>query len=183
MNNLYWRQIWQKNGEIFIKMLDNSFAQWLEPVFLPLYGKEIGAARRVWVEEVLRFEADLYRGEKLSARLLAAALILSNKLLDKAALRQIWEDVKMLDILEIAREEGMKEGELLGIQKGKTLGLQEGMVEMMMEVLVERFGLIPAHLSEQIRGIRNQDVLRGLLHEALKSQSVQDFEAMVTQIF
>ena len=101
----------------------------LELVFVPLYGKDRGMRRSELVEEVLCFESELYHAEKLSARLLAATLILSNKLIDKDRLRQIWEEIKMLDILEIAKEEGLKEGmregKALGLQEGKALGLQE----------------------------------------------------------
>ncbi|MCP4937257.1 MAG: hypothetical protein GY927_24380, partial [bacterium] len=107
-----------------------TFEHWFELVFLPLYGKETGEARSAFVEEVLHFEVDLYKARKLSARLVAATMILSNKLITTERLEALWEEVKMLDILEIARkkgiEEGIQEGKTLGLQEGKTLGLQEG---------------------------------------------------------
>ncbi len=154
-------------------------------MFLPLYGKERGAARSRFAEEVLRFESQLFHAEKISARLLAATLILSNKLIDKEILVQIWEEVKMLDILEIAREKGIEEG----LQKGRTLGLQEGktlvinaMQEMVIATLIERFGPVPASLSESIRAIRNQDTLKGLFHHSLKCAGSQDFETSLQQV-
>ncbi len=92
----------------------------------------------------------------------------------------------MWDILEVAREKGMEEGEMLGLQKGKALGLQEGrtqgMVEMVIEVLVERFGIIPVRLSEQIRGIHNQDALKGLFHQSLKCPTLEEFETILQQM-
>ncbi len=168
---------------------------------MPLYDKERGAARSRFAEEVLHFESQLFHAEKISARLLAATLILSNKLIDKEILVQIWEEVKMLDILEIAREKGieeglqkgktlgLQEGKTLGLQEGKTLGLQEGkalvinaMQEMVIETLIERFGPVPASLSESIRAIRNQDTLKGLFHHSLKCAGSQDFETSLQQV-
>ncbi|MCP4396483.1 MAG: hypothetical protein GY801_04095 [bacterium] len=180
----------QKNGpkrlaEIRAAVDAGTFTNWLELVFLPLYGEERGEARSRFAEEVLRFASKLFHAEKVSVRLLAATLILSNKLIDKEVLLQIWEEVKMLDILEIAREKGIEEG----LQKGKTLGLQEGkalvinaMQEMVIETLIERFGPIPAVLSESIREIRNQDTLKGLFHHSLKCSNLQDFETSLQQV-
>jgi predicted transposase YdaD len=185
----------EKNGpkrlaEIRDAIKAGAFTHWLELVFIPLYGKERGETRSRFVEEVLRFESDLFHAQKISARLLAATLILSNKLIDKQVLYQIWEEVKMLDILEVAREkgieegklQGLQEGKLQGLQEGKLQGLQEGMVEMVIEVIVERFGIIPIRLSEQIRSIHNHDALKGLFHQSLQCQSLQDFEKSLQQV-
>ena len=166
---------------------------------MPLYGKDTGTARSELVEEVLRFESELYHANKLSARLLAATLIISNKLIAKDRLKALWEEIKMLDILEIAKEEGVKEGlqegRALGLQEGKALGVQEGkaqgvqegkalgMVETLQEVIVDTlldvFPVVPAHLSEQIRTMTNGDVLKGLHRQAIKCQNLQDFEALL----
>ncbi len=86
---------------------------------------------------MLRFESELYHADKLSARLLAATLIPSNKLIDKDRLKAIWKEINMLDILEIAKEEGVKEG----LQDGKALVL-EATREMVVDALIERFGPI-----------------------------------------
>jgi hypothetical protein len=162
-----------------------TFDTWIELVFLPLYGKEKGTARSEMVEQVLRFESELYHAEKLSARLLAATLILSNKLIDKHVLRQIWEEIKMLDILEIAKEEGLKEG----IREGKALGLQEGKAlvvettrDMVMDTLIERFNAVPTRILEQIRAIQNLDAIKGLHRQAIKCQTLQEFESILQQV-
>lgn len=57
----------------------------------------------------------------------------------------------MLHIIEFAREKGIEEGKTLGLQEGKTLGEVEMARDMVMEVLIDRFGLIPAYLSQQMR--------------------------------
>ncbi len=84
-------------------------------------------------------------------------------------------------ILEIAEEKGLEKGKALGLQEGKALVL-DAMREMVIEALLERFNLIPDPLSKRIRAIHNQDVLKGLLHQALKCQSLQEFDAVIDQV-
>lgn len=151
-----------------------AFDNWLELVFLPLYGKETGMERSAMVEEVLRFESELYHANKIPVRLVVATLILSNKLIDKDRLQQLWEEIKMLDIFEIAKEEGIKEG--------RALERVEATREMVVEALIERFNIVSAQISEQIRELQNLDVLKGLFHQALKCQSLQEFEAILKQV-
>ena len=165
----------QRNGrarlaEIRAAIDKGEFQNWLELVFLPLYGKETGVERSAMVEEVLRFETALYRADHIPVRLVVAALILSNKLIDKDRLREIWEEIKMLDIFEIAKEEGIKEGKV------------ETTRDMLLEALIERFSIVSAQVSEQIRALQNQDVLKGLFHQALRCQSLQEFEAALKQV-
>jgi hypothetical protein len=176
------RDGWKRLAEIREAIRTGEFDMWLELVFVPLYGKDKGPARSELVEEVLRFESELYHAEKLSARLLAAALILSNKLISKDRLHQLWEEIKMLDILEIAKEEGLKEGKALGLQEGKALERVETTQEMVVEALLERFDLMSTHISEQIRGIHNVDVLKGLHRHAIKCKDLQEFENHLEQM-
>ncbi|QTA86560.1 hypothetical protein [Desulfonema magnum] len=129
-------------------------------------------------EDVLRFENELYREQKISVRLLAATLVMSNRLIDKERLRAFWEEIKMLDIFEIAREEG----EILGIEKGKILGILEERRETVKEDLIERFGVVHPRILEQIRAVQNPDVLKMLRRQAMKCQSLQEFEAVLDLI-
>jgi hypothetical protein len=168
--------------EIRAAVQAGTFDNWLELIFVPLYGRQTGAERSELVEQVLRFESELYHAEKLPVRVLAATLILSNKLIDKNRLRQIWEEIKMLDIFEIAKEDGIQQGKALGLQEGKALGGVEATREMVLEALIERFDMVSARISEQIRSLQNLDVLKGLFHKALKCQSLQEFEAVLQQV-
>ena len=86
-------------AEIREAIENGTFENWLELVFLPLFGKETGSKRSAMVEEVLRFESELYHAGKIPVRLLVAALIISNKLISKARLQALWKEIKMLDIL------------------------------------------------------------------------------------
>ena len=102
------------------------------------------------------------------ARLLAATLIMSNKLIDRDRLEQLWEEIKMPDIIEIAREKGLEEG--------RKEGKKQGMQDMLIEALIEKFDVVPSRLSEKIREIDNGDVLRWLFRQVFKCGNLDRFE-------
>lgn len=79
----------------------------------------------------------------------------------------------MLDIFEIAREEGLKEG--------KTFWGIETTRELVVDALLERFALIPPGIAEQIRNIQNLDVLKGLHRQAVKCPDLQTFATLLQQ--
>jgi len=111
---------------------NEDFSNLWELVFIPLYGKETQAERRELVSNVLQYEVDMLKKEKLYRPLFFATLIMSNKLLPEEQLKKFYEEVKsMLDILEIAR----KDGESIGLQKGETIGLQKGEVKGKFDIL------------------------------------------------
>ncbi len=92
----------------------------------------------------------------------------------------------MLDIFELAREEGeiigIQKGEILGIQKGKTIGIIETAREMLMDALIEKFNIIPPRISEQIRKIQNQDSLKALFRQVFKCGDIREFEDVLSQV-
>jgi hypothetical protein len=165
-------------SEIRKAAADGTFDNWLELVFLPLYGKETGTARSKLVEEILHFETELYHAEKIPVRLLAATLIMSNKLIDKDRLKDLWEDIKMLDILEIAREKGLEEG----LEKGREEGRLQERLEMLIDTLIERFGAVHPRILEQIRKTGNPDILKILFRQSLKCKDIQEFEKVIEQM-
>ncbi|MDM8536696.1 hypothetical protein QUF70_08085 [Desulfobacterales bacterium HSG17] len=173
-------------GEIREAINAGIFDNWLELVFLPLYGKETGKERSLMAEEILRYENELYRKDKIPVRLLVAALIISNKMIDKDRLNELWEDIKMLDILELAQEKGeaigIQKGEAIGIQKGKTLGILEERREIVMDILIERFNLVSSRISERIRSLQNPDILKAMFHNARKCNNLKEFEDLLEQV-
>jgi len=173
-------------SEIRAAVQSGTWENSLELVFLPLCGKDEKEARADLAEQVVRLESELFHAGKISSRLMAATLILSNKILDKERLNALWEEIKMLDIIEIAREKGIKEGKEIGLYEGKVLGVQEGKAqgvqETLMTFLAERFESFPAYMAERIRAIGNPDVLGILFRRAMKCQNVQEFETVMQQM-
>ncbi len=176
--------------EIREEIKTGTFTNWLELVTLPLYGKVKGENRARFVEEVVRFQAALFRENKISARLPAATLILANKMIDKKHLMKMWEEIKMLDIIEIAMEKGMQEGKTLGIQEGKTLGIQEGKTlgtvsatrEMLLDLLLEKFGIIPKAIQEEIDSVDSLFSLKSLFKQAFRCADIEAFEGVLRRL-
>ena len=131
----------QKDGRKRLKELKKEISagiydNLIELVFLPLYGKEKKEDRSKMAIEVLDYEIKLLKKDKLPDKLVIATIIMSNKIVDKKLLKKFYEEVKnMLDILEIAREDGMK----TGIQNGMEIGMQQGMEEGKIETLEDLY--------------------------------------------
>jgi len=132
---------------------------------------------------------------------------MSNKLIDKDRIHELWEEIKMLDVLEVAREKGLEEGKVLGaqegkalgveegkalgVQEGKTLGVQEGksigvqvgMLEatrnLLLDAMVEKFGVMPSRLSRKIRAMENQDALEALFRQVFRCAELAEFESIL----
>ncbi len=188
--------------EIRAEVAAGTFRQWLELVVLPLYGKAKGDDRARFVEEVIRFEVELVRGGRISPQLTAATLVLSNKMIDKKRLLALWEELKMLDIVQIAREKGIEEGKSLGIQEGKSLGIQEGLDrgkslgiqegkslgsvenarEMLLDLVLEKFGFVPGGVAEEIERMDSLFALKSLFRQACRCNDMQAFEAMLRRV-
>ena len=186
---------------------DGTFENWLELVFLPLYGKESGPLRVELAESTIRLQAELYHADKISSRLLAATLIMANKMIGRDRLKEIWKEIKMLDILEIAHEEGkdiglkegkdiglkegkdigLKEGKDIGLKEGKDIGREEGEVlgltkgtrEMLKDLVMEKYDAIPKLVFEKIDGIDEIDILKTLFRKALKCDTIEKFEKIL----
>ena len=184
------RDGYKRLAEIKEAVQKEEFTDWLELVFLPLYGKETGDRRSKFVKQILNFESQLCKTNRLPPILLAATLVMSNKFIDKKDIMAIWEEIKMLDVLEIATEKGIEQGKLLGLEQGKLLGLEQGKNlgmlenarEMVIDNLLEKFSYPATHILQQIRAIQNIDTLRILSRQILKCNDIKDFEAVMKRI-
>lgn len=169
--------------EIREAVSNECFDNWLELIFLPLYGKETGKARSDIAEQVIDFETELLQQDKISVRLLAATFVMANKLIGKDRINELWEKIKMLDIIDVAREKGLEEGiikgKLLGIQEGKTLGVIEATRKMLMDALFEKYGVIPPRISDKVKRIDNQDTLESLFRQVFRCENRAAFEEIL----
>ena len=122
------------------------------------------------------------RTKKLSPIILAATLIMSNKLIDKQRIKELWEEIKMLDVLDVAREKGVEEG----IEEGKKIGVEEGELKatrnLLFNLLFEKFGGVPRRVSDRIKGIEDRNVLDYLFHQAVRCGDMEAFEAVLSRL-
>ncbi|MCI5163428.1 MAG: hypothetical protein D3917_15695 [Candidatus Electrothrix sp. AX5] len=179
--------------EIRSAVEQGKFRNWLELVFLPLYGKETGERRSAISKQSISSTIALFRAEKISARLLAAAMVMSNKMVDKKFFEENLEVLKMIDVIDVAREHGIKEGKNIGIEEGreegKNIGIQEGRTlgtletgrKMLLDLLLEKFGVLPPELTKNIRQISDQELIEFLFRKAVGCESVQAFAHILSR--
>jgi len=53
--------------------------------------------------------------------------------------------------------------------------------EMVVEVLDERFGVVPFELIEQVRGVNGRDVLKRLIRQAIQCQNLEIFKEKLSK--
>ncbi len=128
---------------------------------------------------MILFQTELCRAEKISSRLLAASPIMVNKMIDKDRLREIWKEIKMLDIWEIAREEGIEEGKSLGIEEGEALGMTKATREMLKGLPIEKYDVVQKRVFEKIEKIDDVVILKALFRKALRCDTVEKFEIIL----
>ncbi len=154
-----------------------------ELVFLPLYGMERGERQAGFVKELVRFEIGLYKQERLPAQLIAATLIMANRQISESDFQELWEEVKMLKILEFAhkkgREEGIVEGERRGEKRGERRGRIEAARELLIEAIEESLGIVPADIRDRVMTISRPDMLKSLLRQAVRCTTLEEFERML----
>lgn len=93
----------------------------------------------------------------------------------------------MLDILRFAHEKGREEGEEKGKKEGKEEGKKEGKKEgrietareMVLEALEESLGIVPVDVADGVMSVSRPDMLKGLLRQAVKCKTLEDFERML----
>ncbi len=96
---------------------------------------------------------------------------------------RLWDEIKTLEeehkmpyvtsIERIGIAKGMEEGREQGLQQGAR---QEGQ-QMVLDALEERFGELPETVSDAIRQIQDQEQLRLLLRQAIRSTSLEEFQS------
>ncbi|MCP4106196.1 MAG: hypothetical protein GY749_11765 [Desulfobacteraceae bacterium] len=148
---------------------------------------------------MLQFEIDLYRQEKMPILLVAATLVMANKQIDTATFNELWEEIKMLDVLKFAHEKGMEEGKKEGKKEGKIEGKKEGKKEgkiegrkegrkegrlestreMVLKFLEESVGVVPAYIYDEVMSVSRPDILVRLVKQAMICKKIEDFEKML----
>ncbi|MBF0452801.1 MAG: hypothetical protein HQK75_19010 [Candidatus Magnetomorum sp.] len=147
----------------------------LELVFLPMYGKDDDFDRKEFVKEVIRFETELLKKDPTKELLVAATLIMSNKILDKETFDKLWEEIKMIKVFEFAEEKGYDRGRT----EGKTEGALTTAKMMLIEVLEETIGVVPEYIEKKIQQITSQITLKGLHRQAIRCNNINDFDQIL----
>jgi hypothetical protein len=76
------------------------------------------------------------------------------------------------------RQEGIQIGEVRGEARGEAKAIQN----MIQELLQERFDVIHPVLAEKVKRVQSTETLKGLFRQALKTESMQEFNRVVDRI-
>jgi len=159
----------------------------LELAFLPMYGNDECIDRKAFIRDIIRFETDLLKKDPTKELLIAATMIMSNKILDKETFDKLWEEIKMIKVLAFAEEKGYDRGINDGYDKGKNDGYDKGINDgydkgilknakmMLIEVLEETIGVVPEYIEKKINQIKSHTALKGLLRQAIRCNNINDF--------
>ena len=103
-------------------------------------------------------------------------------MVDKTVLEQMWEDIKMFQVIDFAMEKGWNKGLNEGWNKGRNEGWNKGRQEMLIKALQIRHSIINKNIADKINNITDSYLLDGLFTEALKSNNLTDFEAKLNSL-
>jgi len=148
----------------------------LELAFLPMYGNDDNIDRKEFVKEIVQFETELLRKDPTKELLVAATLIMSNKILDRETFIKLWEEIKMIKAFEFAEEIGYDRGINEGMAKGYDKGALNTAKMMLIEIIEETLGIVPEYIDKKIQQISSQATLKGLLRQAIKCNDINDFK-------
>jgi len=110
--------------------------------------------RQLQYKEVIAFHAKSFCAQKLLREML------NFDLMDSVAGQQVYD---------------------MGHQKGLEKGWLETLQEDVLEVLSERFQIIPGDLIEQVRAISLREHLKQLLRQAIRSPDIESFKEMLSK--
>lgn len=161
-------------------------------------------------EEILRKEKELImqvEDEKERADLLSIAMTLAFHYFKESWVKEYFkEEMQMIKTANIVQEwidEGMQKGIEQGMQKGIAQGMQKGIEQGMqkgiaqgiqkgtreaiqkaiIEILEERFDLLPPDLIKSVKQIDEEEILDKLLRKAAKVDSLDKFRGVLKILF
>ena len=76
------------------------------------------------------------------------------------------------------RQEGRKQGIKIGEARAEARGIQS----TILDILQERFDVIHPVLAEKVKRVECKETLKGLFSQALKTESMQEFNRVVDRI-
>ena len=100
---------------------------------------------------------------------------------DTLAGQQMWE---------LARKEGHQEGCQIGRHEGRHEGRQEGRqegaieeaYELVLEVLSEKFGIVPSDIIDKIKAITHRETFKILMKQIMRCDDLDQFKAILATV-
>jgi hypothetical protein len=97
-----------------------------------------------------------------------------------------YEEVRVILDVDLMKSLAVRQVYQRGLRKGERKGERKGILkdaqEMVLEALDERFGVVSSSLIDQIRVLNRPEVLKSLLRQALRCQTLENFQEILTQV-
>ena len=108
--------------------------------------------------------------------------VISNKeytIMIKEAVKSLPKgDETVKTIADQLRQEGIQIGEARAAARAEARGIQS----TILDILQERFDVIHPVLAEKVKRVESTETLKGLFRQALKTESMQEFNRVVDKI-
>jgi len=137
-----------------------------------MYGNDNDIDQTEFVKDIIGFETELFTKDPTKEMLIAATLIMSNKILDVETFDKLWEEIKMIKAFVFAEEKGYDRGK----EEGKKEGILETTKMMLIEALEETIDVVPEFIEKKIQQISSPTVLKGLFRQAMRCKDIKDFD-------
>jgi len=143
-----------------------------------MYGND-DIDQKEFVEEIIRFEAELLKKDPTKDLLLTATLVMSNKILDNETFDKLWKEIKMIKAFVFAEEKGYDRGYDKGKNEGYDKGINDGILKttkmMLIDALEETIDVVPEYIENKIQQISSLTALKGLFRQAIRCKDIKDF--------
>jgi len=138
-------------------------------------------------EKVLRKEKELIMqidNERERADLLSIAMISAFHHFQESWLKEYFkEKMQMIKTANFIQEwideglqKGIQQGLQQGLQQGIQQGIQQGLQQAIIEILEERFDLVPAEIIQSLKKVDEPAILHRLLRKSAKIASLDEFK-------
>jgi predicted transposase YdaD len=108
-------------------------------------------------------------------KVLGLTLVVANRIVDEKLLDEIWEEVRMLKIMQYAEEKGLEKGREEGIEIGLEKGREKGKLSIIKRLLFKKFGMLPDEISHRIDTL-DETMLDEISVAILDMQQVDDLK-------
>ena len=167
----------------------------LELIFLPLMQSRL--PKNELLLETIKLEKQL-PDTTIRVKVLGLTLVVSNRIVDKKLLDEIWQEVRMLKIMQYAEEKGLEKGLVIGLEKGREEGRGKGREEgreegleiglekgrgkgklyLIKRLLYRKFGSLPDEIRSRIDTL-DETMLDELSDAILDMQQLDDLKKFI----
>jgi predicted transposase YdaD len=177
-----------RNADVLLEKIRNALENGeavneLELIFLPLMQSILH--KNELLLETIKLEKQL-PDTIIRIKVLGLTLVVANRIVDEKLLDEIWEEVRMLKIMQYAEEKGLEkglekgreEGIEIGLEKGREEGREKGKLSIIKRLLFKKFGMLPDEISHRIDTL-DETKLDEISVAILDMQQVDDLKKFI----